>query len=133
MDEQTITTEESQEATQNSGEIVLTDPITGKFAKGHPKVGGKALGSVSLVSLMKKRLQQAGPDGRRTMAEHFIGNILQEAMEFDSQSRKLVLNYIEGMPLQKTEMDIGFKPTPLLNALRNNPSSPQDSNPESEN
>lgn len=134
-EELTTTTEDSQEITpSNNGsksELYQEKP-GGKFKKGNPG-GGKPKGTLSLVTLIKQRLEQVGPDGQRTIAEHFVDNLLQDALGLDTQSRKLLMQYIEGMPLQKTDVEIGFKPTPLLNAIRNNNSSPSDSPTEEEN
>lgn len=102
----------------------------GRLVKGTPPGPGRPKGSLSLISIIKERLEQVGPDGKRTIAEHFVDNLLQDAMGLDTQSRKLLMQYIEGMPMQKSEVDIGFKPTPLLNAIRDNVSSPQDTQAE---
>jgi len=109
---------DSQEINEQNVEKTYTDPVTGKFVKGNPG-GGRPQGSVSLIQLMKNKLAQMGPDGKRAMAEHLIDNILQDALDYDGQSRKHVLNYLEGMPKETKEHEIKF-PVPFDDIQENN-------------
>lgn len=66
---------------------------------------GRPPGSLSLIGLLKKRLADLDPENKRTYAELFIDNIVQDAMDLDGPSRKLVMQYIEGMPKQQMLID----------------------------
>lgn len=66
---------------------------------------GKPPGTLSLVGLLKKRLAEIHPDQKRSFAEVFIDNVIQDAMDLDGPSRKLIMNYIEGMPKQQMLID----------------------------
>lgn len=81
--------------------------ITGKGFKpgqsGNP--AGRPPGSLSLLGLLKKRLAEINPENGRTYAEQFMDNIIQDAMDLDGPSRKLVMQYIEGMPKQQMIID----------------------------
>ncbi len=73
-----------------------------KGVSGNP--AGRPKGTISLVTILKQRLEEIGPDQRRSLAEHFADNVIQDALELDGPSRKLLLQYVEGMPQQKTDI-----------------------------
>ena len=67
--------------------------------------GGRPKGSISLVNMMRERHKMIGPDQKRSIAEHLIDNIMQDALDGKDTQLKLLLNYVEGMPRQS--LDIG--------------------------
>lgn len=71
---------------------------------GNPK--GRPKGSISLVQMIKDRLELIGPDEKRIVAEHFIDNVIQDALDDKGDARKLIFHYVEGMPKQKMEVDV---------------------------
>ena len=75
-----------------------------KGTSGNPY--GRPVGSISLVTLLKQRLELVGPDQKRTIAEHFIDNVIQDALEGNETARKIVFQYIEGMPKQNLDLGI---------------------------
>lgn len=77
----------------------------GTFAKGYAGGPGRPKGSLSLVQLIKERLEMVGPDQKRTIAEHFIDNILQDALDGKDLPIKIIMQYVEGMPKQAVEVD----------------------------
>lgn len=81
-------------------------PVEHQFKPGQSgNPGGKPVGSLSLLGLLKKRLAEINPENGRTYAEQFMDNIIQDAMDLDGPSRKLVMQYIEGMPKQQMIID----------------------------
>lgn len=75
---------------------------------------GKPPGTLSLVSLLKKHLEEV-PDGeKRSRAQAFIEKTLNQAMKGDPANAKLVWQYIEGLPQQKVDVTTGGKPISIL-------------------
>lgn len=66
---------------------------------------GRPVGSISLITILKKRLAEVSPDQRRTFAEVFVDNLIQDALDLDGPSRKLMIQYIEGMPRQQMTIE----------------------------
>lgn len=81
--------------------------------------GGRPKGSISLITEMRNKLSTMHPDLKKTYAEAFIESLLDDALTMDGPSRKLVLNYIEGLPMQKTELT-HIIPKPLDDVSENN-------------
>lgn len=75
-----------------------------KGVSGNPD--GRPAGSISLITLLKQRLELVGPDQKRSIAEHFIDNVMQDALEGNEVARKIVFQYIEGMPKQNVDLGI---------------------------
>ncbi len=80
----------------------------GRFIEGHPDLGaGRPAGSFSLKTLLEQEIQKQPRDQRITYALALIKKQLQQAInEGDQQTQKLIWNYLEGLPLQKTDMEI---------------------------
>jgi len=74
---------------------------------------GKPKGTLSLVSLIKKKLQKIDPNTKKSYADMFTEQIIIDAAKSDGQSRRLVMQYIEGMPQQKVETT-HILPNPLM-------------------
>ena len=76
--------------------------------------------------MMKKRLEMLGPDHKRTVAEHLIDNIMQDALDGKDTQLKLLLNYVEGMPKQSGEIEYKFPESlvGLMLYVKNNPNRP---------
>ena len=76
-------------------------PEDTKFKKGqsgNPK--GKPKGTISLTSMIKRKLQELVPDGKRQAIEMLADNIIQDALEHNNKMRQLIWNYVDGMPKQ---------------------------------
>jgi hypothetical protein len=73
------------------------------FLPGNPG-GGRPPGSLSLLAILKDKLAEIPENDKRTFAEIFIENTLQDALDLDGPSRKMIMQYIEGLPIQKTEL-----------------------------
>ncbi len=81
---------------------------------GNPK--GRPKGSFSLVTLLKKKLEQMPGGKNKTYAEYFIDRVLNKAIkDGDVSMMRDVLNRVDGMPKQNHEVggvggkDITFK------------------------
>lgn len=81
-------------------------PVEHQFKQGDERAG-RPKGSYSLKTIIKKLLQDEKielKDGRSILAgEALMRKVLKEALEGDSQSLKLIWNYIDGMPTQRNE------------------------------
>lgn len=103
--EEELIEEFTQPETYNNPEKTFTDPITGKFVKGNPG-GGRPKDSISLTTVIKRKLKALSPDGRREALEVLADNIIQDALD-GGDIRKTVWNYIDGMPRQKVGIEGG--------------------------
>lgn len=124
MESQEIKTENTDKK-QNKDKHWLFKP----GQSGNP--AGKPVGSVSIITEMKRKLSSLGPDQKRTYLETFVENLFQDALDTDGPSRKLVMQYIEGLPQQKLELT-HLLPKPLDN-VQKDLSLPQDKGNEEEN
>ena len=93
----------------------------GRLLPGQPGLpgAGRPKGSISLISELKKQLSTIDVDSKKTLAQEFAERIIEDAMNSDGPSRKLVMNYIEGLPMQKTETTHILNPIPLDNVSQN--------------
>lgn len=104
-----------------------------QFKKGeinNPK--GRPKDSFSILTILKRKLQEC-PKGedKRTYAERIVEKLLEDAeRKGDSQMRKIIFNYIEGMPAQKF---IGDKDNPLFIQISKEIAEKNDINSEPEN
>ena len=66
---------------------------------------GKPPGAYSLVAILKRQLQEI-PEGRqKSYGEELIKAMLHKGIvEKDSTTHRLIMNYMEGMPLQRTDV-----------------------------
>jgi hypothetical protein len=77
----------------------------GRFVKGSTAQGkGRPKGSLSLIGLLKKKLEEIEPQTKRQYAYLLIERIVKKAIsEGDDAQIKNILQYIEGMPKQPIE------------------------------
>lgn len=92
----------------------------GKIIPGQQSLNpeGRPKGSVSLLTILKQKLELMPEGDKRSYAEIFIENTLQDALDLDGPSRKMVMQYIEGLPMQKTELT-HIIPKPLDDVSKN--------------
>lgn len=106
-----------------------TKPIKdekGRFVQGNPGGPGRPPGSLSLVGLLKKKLEEI-PDGeQKTWAELFIEKTLNDSYKGDPTSKKLVWNYVEGLPHERIDVTSGGKPIPLFGNVPTDESNQED-------
>jgi hypothetical protein len=96
------------EDTTKNVEKRYTDPVTGKFIPGNPG-GGRTPGTLSLVSMLKKKLEEIEPTKKRTYAELFIDEVVTKALDGeDSTMKRDIINRIDGMPKQQIEFPNGL-------------------------
>ena len=78
-----------------------------KGVSGNPK--GKPKGTVSILSIIKKSLNKQvhlkESKERKAYATIIADNMVKKAARGDFNTQKLLMNYIEGLPTQKIEMD----------------------------
>lgn len=100
----------TQNTLKNDNKTYL-DPETKKFIKGNPG-GGRPAGSVSIVSAIKRKLDEMPAGERRTNLEILVDKIIESAKRGNDQQIKNILQYVDGMPKQPIEHsgEIGVKP-----------------------
>ena len=77
----------------------------GQFVKGCRFGKGRPKDSISLTSAIKRRLRELTPDGKREAIEMLADNIIQDALDSSDNMRKLIWNYIDGLPKQSIELE----------------------------
>jgi len=92
-----------------------------QFKKGEiNNPNGRPKDSFSILTILKRKLQEC-PKGedKRTYAERIVQKLLDDAeRKGDTQMRKIIFNYIEGMPAQKMDLTSGGeKIIPIYNGL----------------
>jgi len=78
----------------------------GRFKPGQSgNPAGKPEGSLSLTAAIKKRLKELSPDQKRTALDWLADNIIQDALDNNNAMRKMIWNYMDGMPKQSLEIE----------------------------
>ena len=91
-----------------SGEIEVRNE-KGQFVKGHIPTGHRPKGSVSITSALKRMLEQKADEGDRTKLDLLVLQIVDSAIAGDPHAQRLLLNYVEGMPRNKTVVEFEGK------------------------
>ena len=86
-----------------------------KGVSGNPK--GRAPGSISLTEVIRRKLKELHPDGKRDAIEGLADNIIQDAMDSSDRMRELIWNYMDGKPTQAITGNIGIT-TDIASLLR---------------
>ena len=90
----------------------------GRLLPGHTaNPNGRPKGTLSLLGLLKKHLEDVPPGEQKCRAEQFIQKTYEEAMSGDSKAIRLIWNYIEGMPQTKVDLTTGGQPIPILGGI----------------
>ena len=93
-----------------------------KGQSGNPN--GRPVGSVSIVEGIKRKLLEVEPANKKTYLELFLSKLFLKAIkEGNEQLMKDMINRVDGMPQQRTDITSGDKPIPILNAIHSNHSS----------
>ena len=79
---------------------------------GNPK--GRPEGTISLTSMIKKKLELLSPDGKRQAIEVLADNIIQDALDSSDNMRKLVWNYLDGLPKFSGDFTSGGEPLGVI-------------------
>ena len=90
---------------------------------------GRPLDSISLTDAIKRRLKDLSPDQKRTALDWLADNIIQDALENNNAMRKLIWNYVDGMPRASLDItSVGEKISGINYIIPNgdnNPTNPQ--------
>lgn len=79
----------------------------GLFLPGHDGMGGRPAGSVSITTIIKRKLQEAPPGQRKMLAELLADKILDKAyVDGNENLIKEVWHYVDGMPNQKVDFGV---------------------------
>jgi len=102
-------------------ETVLTAPKQQKRVIGRPfKKGqsgnpkGRPEGTISLTSMIKRKLQELTPDGKRQALEMLADNIIQDALDSSDKMRALIWNYIDGLPKFNADITSSGEPMGII-------------------
>ncbi len=82
--------------------------VATQFKKGDdPKrnLKGRPVGAVSLVTKMREALDAIHEGTDKPYHVLLVQSMIKDAIKTDGQSRRLMLQYLEGMPIQKTEIE----------------------------
>ncbi len=105
-----------------TGEKQKKDTRFKKGVSGNPN--GRPVGSVSIVEGIKRKLLEVEPANKKTYLELFLSKLFLKAIkEGNEQLMKDMINRVDGMPQQRTDITSGDKPIPILNAIHSNHSS----------
>ena len=79
----------------------------GTFAPGNGGGPGRPVGSVSITTIIKRKLQEAPPGQRQALAELLAEKILDKAYVDGNETLiKEVWHYVDGMPNQKVDFGV---------------------------
>lgn len=97
----------------------LTDKKQSKdwlFKKGQSgNPNGRPVGSVSIVEGIKRKLLEIEPENKKTYLELFLSKLFRKAIrDGDVALIRDMINRVDGMPKQHTDITSGDKPIPLL-------------------
>lgn len=109
------------------------NPENGQFLPGNRSKGGRPQGAYSISVQIKRRLQEVDPINRKKYLELLVDAIMHKAVaDGDEKMIKLIWNYMDGMPQQKTDITSGGKPIPILGNVQANDSDEENSEAEKE-
>jgi hypothetical protein len=67
--------------------------------------GGRPKGSVSLKTLIQQKIAEVPIGQTKAWAEQIVETLLEKAVvDKDVAAQKLIINYVDGMPIQTTEL-----------------------------
>jgi len=99
--------------------IAKDSPTTFKPGQsGNPN--GRPKGAVSLVTKVREALDRIHEGTETRYDELLIQSTLKDAIKTDGQSRRMIFQYLEGMPIQRTDLTtkgdkIVFIPSEIAN------------------
>lgn len=86
-----------KETTDNTDKKQIDKPWLFEHGKsGNP--AGRPKGTFSLKTIMRNKLEQMSPDGKRSAAEMFVENLIQDGLDGQDKARDLILTYLEPKP-----------------------------------
>jgi len=78
------------------------------FVKGDPNINRKGRldgGGLNITKLLKEKLEEIPEGKKKSYKALFVSTLLHKALiEKDLQSLKLIMNYVDGMPQQYTDI-----------------------------
>lgn len=94
----------------------------GTLKEGHPPLEGvgRPKGSVSITEAIKKKLEEVPEGQKKTYLEAFVIKLFKKAInDEDVGAIRLIINYVDGLPIQPVKFDGRMKLTigEILNEL----------------
>ncbi|MCK9393588.1 hypothetical protein M0Q03_02175 [bacterium] len=92
------------------------------FVKGDPRINreGRPPASKNFTTKVREALEKIAEGKDYTYEEAFIKSILKKAIvDGDATTQKLIWNYLDGMPMQKTDITTDGKPLFLPSEILN--------------
>lgn len=72
---------------------------------------GKVPGTKNLTTKLREALDRIHEGSETPYDELLVNAIIKDALKVDGQSRRLIFQYLEGMPKQAVEMEVGLPQT----------------------
>jgi hypothetical protein len=107
------------EEIQNSDKIVMHTP-EGRFAEGHPKIGGKVKGTRHFTTIVQEALAKLGTTekGEKIEVQKALGEkVVKMALEGNEQMIKLIWNYLDGLPKATLGIDTPDETKDILKGI----------------
>ena len=79
---------------------------------------GRPKGTLSLVTKMREALDKIHDGTSKPYHELLVSSMVKDAIKTDGQSRRLMLQYLEGMPKETMKVEVTL-PKPLLDGESN--------------
>lgn len=93
-------------------------------------IEGKKKGTVSLITKLREALDHIHDGTQKPYHELLVASILKDGIKTDGQSRRLLLQYLEGMPKETKDINVTL-PQPIMditNGIQSNNSNKKDNN-----
>ena len=86
-----------------------------QFKKNDPRINlnGRPKGAVSLVTKLREALNKIHEGTGKEYHELLIKSMMKDGIKTDGQSRRLIIQYLEGMPREIKNINVTM-PTPIL-------------------
>jgi len=86
-----------------------------QFKKNDPRINlnGRPKGAVSLVTKLREALDKIHEGTGKEYHELLIKSMMKDGIKTDGQSRRLILQYLEGMPKETKDLNITL-PKPIM-------------------
>lgn len=78
---------------------------------------GRPKGAKGLTTKLREALDRIHEGTGNKYDELLVESVMKDAIKGNDNMRRLIFNYLEGMPLQKTDHTSGGKPIPITSVF----------------
>ncbi len=80
----------------------------GRLMEGHPPMGGRPKGSLSITAEIKRKLEEVPKGKKKSALSSLVDVILEKALvQKDEKTIRMIWNYVDGQPKAKMDLDLG--------------------------